>query len=309
MATSGDTGVAALNGFADRAHVKIIVCYPSGGVSAVQEKQMTTQAGDNLTVVAVAGDFDACQRSVKAVFADQAFAAELAGGHGLSLSSANSINWGRLLPQIVYYFSAYADMLERGALRMGDSMDICVPSGNFGDILGAYYAKQMGLPAGRLVCASNTNNILTDFFSTGVYDISARCLVKTASPSMDILISSNLERLLFEMHRDGAQVRGWMKDLAEKGVFSVDADTLALLTRDFAAGWADTETCLEAIGTVWEEGRLPHGPAHRGGLGDRPALQGRRAHVDRLHGTLEQVPRRRGARPARAAARSAAGRG
>jgi threonine synthase len=245
--------VAALNGFADRAHVKIMVCYPSGGVSTVQEKQMTTQAGDNLTVVAVAGDFDACQRSVKAVFADQAFAEELAGTYGLSLSSANSINWGRLLPQIVYYFSAYADLLARGALQMGDPIDICVPSGNFGDILGAYYAKQMGLPAGRLICASNTNNILTDFFATGVYDISARCLVKTASPSMDILISSNLERLLFETHRDGAQVRGWMKDLAEKGAFSVDAETLALLTRDFAAGWADTETCLQAIGTVWDE--------------------------------------------------------
>jgi threonine synthase len=253
VATSGDTGVAALNGFADRAHVKIIVCYPSGGVSSVQEKQMTTQAGDNLTVLAVDGDFDACQRSVKAVFADQAFAQELAGSYGLSLSSANSINWGRLLPQIVYYFSAYADLLQRGSLQMGDPLDICVPSGNFGDILGAYYAKKMGLPAGRLVCASNTNNILADFFSTGVYDISARCLVKTASPSMDILISSNLERLLFETHRDGAQVRAWMQDLAEKGVFSVDAGTLDLLRRDFAAGWADTETCLKAIGAVFED--------------------------------------------------------
>jgi threonine synthase len=253
VATSGDTGVAALNGFADRSHVKIIVCYPSGGVSTVQEQQMTTQAGNNLTVFAVDGDFDACQRAVKAVFADPEFAAELSCGQSLSLSSANSINWGRLLPQIVYYFSAYADMLQRGALQMGDPLDICVPSGNFGDILGAYYAKQMGLPLGRLVCASNTNNILSDFFSTGVYDISARCLVKTASPSMDILISSNLERLLFETHRDGGQVRTWMQDLAEKGVFQVDAETLALLTRDFAAGWADTETCLQAVRTVFEE--------------------------------------------------------
>jgi threonine synthase len=253
VATSGDTGVAALNGFADRPHVKIIVCYPSGGVSAVQERQMTTQAGDNLTVLAVEGDFDACQRSVKAVFADRAFAAELAGTHGLSLSSANSINWGRLLPQIVYYFSAYADMVKREALQMGDPLDICVPSGNFGDILGAYYAKLMGLPAGRLICASNTNNILTDFFSTGVYDISDRSLVKTASPSMDILISSNLERLLFEVHRDGAQVRAWMKDLAEKHVFQLDQETLDILRRDFAGDWVDTETCLRAIGQVWEE--------------------------------------------------------
>ncbi len=253
VATSGDTGVAALNGYADRPHVKIMVCYPSGGVSAVQERQMTTQAGGNLTVVAVEGDFDACQRSVKAVFADQAFAARLAGDFGLSLSSANSINWGRLLPQIVYYFSAYADMVKREALQMGDRLDICVPSGNFGDILGAYYAKLMGLPAGRLVCASNTNNILSDFFATGVYDISSRCLVKTASPSMDILISSNLERLLFAVTRDGERVRGWMKDLAEKGVFRVDDATLAALRRDFSGDWVGTDVCLKAIGDVFEQ--------------------------------------------------------
>ena len=253
VATSGDTGVAALNGFADRAHVKIIVCYPSGGVSAVQERQMTTQAGSNLTVFAVDGDFDACQRSVKAVFADQVFAAELASSHGLSLSSANSINWGRLLPQIAYYFSAYADLLKRGALQMGDPMDVCVPSGNFGDILGAYYAKRMGLPAGRLVCASNTNYILTDFLSTGIYDISDRSLVKTASPSMDILISSNLERLLFEVTRDGARVREWMGELAEKRAFQVDPGTLGAITGDFVAGWVDTGTCLAAVGRVFEE--------------------------------------------------------
>lgn len=253
VATSGDTGVAALNGFADRSHVKIIVCYPSGGVSPVQERQMTTQAGENLTVFAVDGDFDACQRSVKAVFTDQAFAEELATEHGLSLSSANSINWGRLLPQIVYYFSAYADLVAREALAMGEPLDICVPSGNFGDILGAYYAKRMGLPAGRLICASNTNHILTDFFSTGVYDILDRSLVKTASPSMDILISSNLERLLFEVTRDGEQVAAWMKDLAEQRAFEVDQTTLEALRSDFAADWVDTDTCLKAIGRVFEE--------------------------------------------------------
>ena len=154
---------------------------------------------------------------------------------------------------------------------MGDPLDICVPSGNFGDILGAYYAKLMGLPAGRLICASNTNNILTDFFSTGVYDISDRSLVKTASPSMDILISSNLERLLFEVHRDGAQVRAWMKDLAEKAVFQVDEDTLDILRRDFAGDWVDTETCLQGHRPGVRGGRLPHGPAHRGGLGSGPA--------------------------------------
>jgi threonine synthase len=253
VATSGDTGVAALNGFADRAHVKIIVCYPRGGVSPVQEQQMTTQPGGNLTVFAVDGDFDCCQRLVKTVFADQVFCEELAAGFSTSLSSANSINWGRLLPQIVYYFSAYADLVKRGVCGIGDPLDVCVPSGNFGNILGCFYAKLMGLPVGRLLCASNTNRILTDFLHTGAYDLSDRSLVKTASPSMDILISSNLERLLFELSRDGERVRAWMHELAEKRVFRVDAATRALLARDLVGDWVDTDTCLRTLGDVFRE--------------------------------------------------------
>ena len=253
VATSGDTGVAALAGYADVPHVKIAVCYPKGGVSAVQQRQMTTQLGGNLTVFEVEGDFDACQRSVKAVFADEAFAQELMAGHGLRLSSANSINWGRLLPQIVYYLSGYADMVARGVCAPGQPIDICVPSGNFGNILAAYYAKGMGLPVGRLICASNDNHVLPDFFSSGVYDISSRLLVKTASPSMDILVSSNLERLLFELRRDGAWVRDLMQGLSTSGVFRLDATSFDLVERDFVADWVDTATSLKTIGAVFTE--------------------------------------------------------
>ncbi len=253
VATSGDTGVAALSGYADVPHVKIAVCYPSGGVSPVQQRQMTTMPGGNLTVFEVEGDFDACQRSVKAVFADQAFAQELFDGHGLRLSSANSINWGRLLPQIVYYLSGYADLVARGFCAPGAPIDICVPSGNFGNILAAYYAKAMGLPVGRLICASNANHVLPDFFSTGAYDISSRSLVKTASPSMDILVSSNLERLLFELRRDGRWVAGLMRQLSSTGVFRLDRDALDLVARDFVADWVDTETCLRTIGLVFDQ--------------------------------------------------------
>ena len=208
VATSGDTGVAALNGYADRAHTRICVFYPDAGVSALQELQMVTQPGDNLTVFRLAGDFDDCQSSVKAVFDDAAFAAELAERHGLALSSANSINWGRLLPQVVYYLSGYADLAARGVVSDGRPVDVCVPTGNFGNILAAWYAKEMGVPIGRLLCASNSNNVLYDFLSSGVYDIAARSLVKTPSPSMDILISSNLERLLYDLTRDPARIAG-----------------------------------------------------------------------------------------------------
>ena len=285
VATSGDTGVAALAGYADVPHVKIAVCYPKGGVSPVQERQMTTQPGGNLTVFEVDGDFDACQRSVKAVFGDEAFAQELLAGYGLRLSSANSINWGRLLPQIVYYLSGYADLVSRGSCAPGAPIDICVPSGNFGNILAAYYAKAMGLPAGRLICASNANHVLPDFFSTGTYDISSRMLVKTASPSMDILVSSNLERLLFELHRDGRWVGGLMQQLSGTGVFHLDRGSFDMVSRDFAADWVDTETSLKTIGSVFREyGYLidPHtavGWEVAGRLqGDRPMLVISTAH-------------------------------
>ena len=285
VATSGDTGVAALNGFADRAHTRICVYYPDSGVSALQELQMVTQPGDNLTVFRLGGDFDDCQSSVKAVFDDCDFASELAERHQLSLSSANSINWGRLLPQIVYYLSGYADLAVRGAVAAGDSVDVCVPTGNFGNILAAWYARDMGAPIGRLLCASNSNNVLFDFLSSGVYDIAARSLVKTPSPSMDILISSNLERLLYDLTGDAARVAGWMRDLKETGRFAVDEVTRGRLRASFTGAWVDNDTCLEVIGRVQrEQGYLldPHTAvaweAAERLAGDAPVLIASTAH-------------------------------
>lgn len=253
VATSGDTGVAALNGFADRAHTKICVFYPDAGVSALQELQMVTQPGGNLTVFRLGGDFDDCQNSVKAVFDDAEFSSELAERHGLALSSANSINWGRLLPQIAYYLSGYADLVARGAVVAGDPIDVCVPTGNFGNILAAWYARDIGLPVQRLLCASNTNNVLYDFLSSGVYDIGARSLVKTPSPSMDILISSNLERLLYDLTDDPERIRGWMHELKSSGRFVVDDATHEKLRTTFTGEWVDNDTCLEVIGRVQRE--------------------------------------------------------
>jgi threonine synthase len=253
VATSGDTGVAALSGFADRPHTKIAVCYPSGGVSPLQQRQMVTQPGDNLTVFAVEGDFDTCQTAVKAVFGDEDFAEELAHRHNLRLSSANSINWGRLMPQIVYYVSAYADLVAQGACRPGDPIDVCVPTGNFGNILAAYYAKRMGTPIGRLLCASNANNVLADFLATGTYSIAGRRLIKTASPSMDILISSNLERMLYETTGDGERVRRWMEELRAGGRFAVDNATFRWLREGMMGDWVDNETSLRTIGQVYGE--------------------------------------------------------
>jgi threonine synthase len=253
VATSGDTGVAALNGFADRANTRICVYYPEAGVSALQELQMVTQQGDNVMVFRLDGDFDACQSAVKAVFDDAGFARELAEQYGLATSSANSINWGRLMPQIVYYLSAYADMVAERALPAGAPLDVCVPTGNFGNILAAYYAKLMGAPLGRLFCACNANRVLADFLATGVYDISARRLVKTASPSMDILISSNLERLLYHLCGDSGAIRRWMTELKTTGRFAVDPATRAKLSAEFSAGWVDDEACLQTIGRVQRE--------------------------------------------------------
>ena len=204
VATSGDTGKAALEGFRDVEQTKIIVFYPENGVSRIQKLQMVTQQGENVAVTAVKGNFDDAQSGVKAIFSDREFNAKL-NEAGVSLSSANSINWGRLVPQIVYYFSAYADLLKAGVIRAGDEISFTVPTGNFGDILAGYYALRMGLPVKKLICASNTNNVLTDFLTTGVYDRN-RDFFKTISPSMDILISSNLERLLYHVTNDAAQV-------------------------------------------------------------------------------------------------------
>jgi threonine synthase len=252
VATSGDTGKAALDGFADRSHTKIAVFFPADGVSDIQRKQMVTQAGDNVAVFGVRGNFDDCQSAVKDAFADESFNAMLHEQHRLKLSSANSINWGRLLPQIVYYVSAYADMVASGGVKAGDLMDVCVPTGNFGNILGAFYARLMGVPVGRLICASNENNVLADFIATGVYDISDRAFVTTPSPSMDILISSNLERLLY--HLAGAeQTREWMAELSRTRRFQVDPDTFHELRRLFVGDFVTNAESLATIKRVWDE--------------------------------------------------------
>ena len=252
VATSGDTGKAALEGFCDVEGTQVGVFYPVDGVSPAQKLQMITQEGQNVHVCAVRGNFDDAQTGVKRIFGDEAFAKELAE-KGYALSSANSINWGRLVPQVAYYFSAYADLLKTGAIQMGQEVNFCVPTGNFGNILAAYYAKRMGLPVGKLLCASNANNVLFDFIEQGVYDAN-RPFHKTTSPSMDILVSSNLERLLFELcGRDDKQVREWMQALKTGGEYRVDESTRAALQESFCAGWADDKKALEAIKRVQAE--------------------------------------------------------
>lgn len=251
VATSGDTGKAALEGFRDVENTKILVFYPKDGVSDIQKLQMVTQEGDNVGVCAVYGNFDDAQTGVKAIFSDPILRKELLN-RGYVLSSANSINWGRVLPQIVYYISAYCDLIVRGSIRKGDLVDFCVPTGNFGNILAGYYAKKMGLPVGKLICASNANNVLTDFLRTGCYDRN-RPFRTTTSPSMDILISSNLERLLYDLTGSDAEVRGYMKQLAEDGKYQVSASVLEKLHEHFACGCCDDEKTLAAIGAVFRQ--------------------------------------------------------
>jgi threonine synthase len=250
-ATSGDTGKAALAGFAGVKGTSIVVFYPLGGVSEVQRLQMVTQPGENVRVCAVVGNFDDAQTGVKRIFADAALNARLAA-RGVRLSSANSINLGRLAPQIAYYFKAYLDLVRRGAIQIGDKINFSVPTGNFGDILAGDYARRMGLPVGKLICASNKNNVLADFIRTGVYD-RRRAFHKTASPSMDILISSNLERCLYHMSGDAALVRKMMADLSEKGIFEAPASLMENMRAVFAAGWAGDAAAFAAIRETYEK--------------------------------------------------------
>lgn len=251
VATSGDTGKAALAGFCGVPGTRVLVFYPEGGVSRAQRLQMVTQEGDNVDVCAVRGNFDDAQTAVKRIFASPEARAQL-DALGYRLSSANSINFGRLLPQITYYFTAYAALRRAGRIAPGEAVNFCVPTGNFGDILAGYYAKRMGLPVRRLICASNRNNVLADFFATGVYD-DRRPFYRSMSCSIDILISSNLERLLFELAgRDAACVRAWMRSLNETGSYAVGAAQREALAEVFAAGWCSEEDTLAAIRRVFE---------------------------------------------------------
>jgi len=252
VATSGDTGKAALEGFKDVEGTKIQVFYPVDGVSKIQKLQMTTQEGNNVSVVAVKGNFDDAQTGVKKIFTDKEYIKEL-DAKGYSLSSANSINWGRLVPQIVYYFSAYCDMLKNGEIKLGEEINICVPTGNFGNILAAYYAKCMGLPVKKLICASNKNNVLTDFIKTGTYDKN-RTFHTTISPSMDIIISSNLERLLFIMSDyNDAEIKDYMDKLSTDGKYTVSKEIFEKIKTDFYAGCCDDNETKTTIKTIKDE--------------------------------------------------------
>ena len=251
-ATSGDTGKAALEGFQDVPGASVTVFYPQGGVSVVQEKQMVTSRGRNVHVCAVRGNFDDAQTGVKALFGDPDFIAKM-NALGKTLSSANSINLGRLAPQAAYYLSACADLLAAGRADWDTGVNVCVPTGNFGNILAAWYAKRMGAPIRKLVCASNRNDVLTDFIRTGVYD-RVRPFHKTISPSMDILISSNLERFLLELAQgDTAQVCAWMGELKEKGRYEISETQKALLNEAFFGGFADDAATKETIAGLWRE--------------------------------------------------------
>lgn len=251
VATSGDTGKAALQGFSDVPDTRILVFYPDGGVSDVQRLQMVTQTGSNVGVCAVKGNFDDAQTGVKRIFGDAGFA-ETLSERGWFLSSANSINWGRLLPQIVYYISAYLDEVSADRIKMGENLHFVVPTGNFGNILAGWYAKQMGLPVGRLICASNENNVLTDFIRTGVYNKN-RPFYLTASPSMDILVSSNLERLLRSLSGSGEETAAYMRALRETGTYTVTPAVLEKLQAEFSCGFCDDAETRTAIGAVWRE--------------------------------------------------------
>lgn len=250
VATSGDTGKAALEGYRDVDGVKIMVFYPVDGVSRVQKLQMATQEGNNVNVCAIEGNFDDAQSGVKKIFSDKEFA-ELLNKQNCFLSSANSINWGRLVPQIVYYVSAYCDLINMKKIENGDKVSFCVPTGNFGNIFAAYIAKLMGLPIDKLICASNVNNILTDFLSTGTYDRNRKFQV-TMSPSMDILISSNLERLLYFV-AGSEKTANYMKQLSTVGAYSVDPAEKAKIDKTFVGFFADEKSTAECIKNDFEK--------------------------------------------------------
>ena len=275
-ATSGDTGKAALDGFADVAGTGVTVFYPAGKVSDIQRLQMVTQRGGNVAVAGIRGTFDDAQTQVKRIFADRALAERLAQ-EGVVLSSANSINVGRLVPQVTYYFDAYAQLVQAGTIACGDAVDFCVPTGNFGDVLAGYFAKQLGLPVGQLIVASNTNKVLTDFIQTGTYD-RRREFVKTISPSMDILVSSNLERLLYYLSDgDCERVASWMASLSSEGIYTLPAEMMDRMRETFSCGFATDEETRATIRSTWDEQGVlidPHTAVGKCVL-DRMAFEGR----------------------------------
>ena len=252
VATSGDTGKAAHEGFKDVEGTSILVFYPEDGVSPMQKRQMKTQEGSNVGVCALKGNFDDCQTGVKKIFTDADVKKQL-DDNGMMFSSANSINWGRLVPQIVYYISSYAELVKDGEITLGEKVNIVVPTGNFGNILAAYYAKHMGIPVNKLICASNINNVLTDFINTGVYDRN-RHFYPTVSPSMDILISSNLERLLYIMTgKNDTLISEWLGKLSAEGKYEVSDDVKAKLSEEFCAGFCDDEQTKATIHEIYEK--------------------------------------------------------
>lgn len=253
VATSGDTGSAALSGFADAPRCRVAVLYPMGGISETQRLQMTRQQGPNTVVLGVRGSFDDCQNLVKSMFDDEELNRDLHKHHRLRLSSANSINWGRIPLQIASYASAYADLAAMEGVRPGKPVDICVPTGNFGNVLAAWYAKRIGVPIGRLICASNENDVLSDFLAAGIWDLRERGLVRTPSPSMDILISSNLERLLYEVSGDAALIGSWMDSLAATGRFEADDGTMTAIRREFTGGSVGNDDSLQTIRRMHDE--------------------------------------------------------
>ena len=246
VATSGDTGKAALEGFKDVDKTKILVFYPEDGVSPMQKLQMLTQEGENVSVCAIKGNFDDAQSAVKSIFTNNEIKGKLAEKN-MMFSSANSINWGRLVPQIVYYFSTYCDLINMGNIKAGDEINVVVPTGNFGNILAGFYAKKMGVPIKKLICASNSNNVLTDFLKTGTYDRN-RAFYTTTSPSMDILISSNLERLLYHISsEDDALIRNLMGELSESGKYTVSDTLIGDIQTVFDAGYTAENKVDETI--------------------------------------------------------------
>jgi threonine synthase len=251
VATSGDTGKAALEGFKNIEGISIMVFFPHEGVSELQKLQMVTTDGSNTAVFAVKGNFDDCQTAVKKIFSDNTLE-QILSESNIELSSANSINWGRLCPQIVYYVKSYMDLVQNKQIQPGEYINFCVPTGNFGNILAAYYARAMGVPVKKLICASNKNHILPDFFAKGIYD-SNRIFYRTNSPSMDILISSNLERFLFEVTCHNAEkIYAWYKALNSSGKFEVDATTRQAIDSVITSGWIDEDEVLHTIGNVYE---------------------------------------------------------